>query len=96
MKANTRQYEVVYWELTRISRIVNAASVEKAIAKSEQLRSKGYWADCQEDTEGTNGVERVYLWEQGEHVGTQQLVYTSGTIAGMVDPSDEQEGEVQS
>ncbi len=69
------EYEVVYWELNRISRRVKAKSVELAIAKSERLRRTRVWDDCEEETEGTNGVEQVYL--------ADKLVYNSGTIAGM-------------
>jgi hypothetical protein len=77
------QYEVVYFEVNRIRRLVEADSAEEAIAKSEKLREEIGWEDCEEETEGTNGVERVYL--NGEEV------YSSGTVAGMVDAPEESE-----
>ncbi len=55
------KFFVEYREINVITREVEADSVEEAIAKSEQIRvdSEEPWEDCQEDTLGTNGVERV-------------------------------------
>lgn len=82
MKAKLKEFEIVYWELTRISRLVEAPTMTEAIAASEAKRGEGDWDDCQEDSEGTNGVERVYLWRKGK---SPKEVYSSGTVAGMVD-----------
>lgn len=75
-------FEVVYFEMTRLTRKVEADTLEEAIAKSEALRTEGEWDDCQEDTLGTNGVERVEL--NGE------TVYDAGTKWGLVDEGDDE------
>ncbi len=75
-------YEIVYWELNRLARTIDAPSMEEAIAESEKLRAEHQWDDCQEDSEGTNGVEQVLL--DGKEV------YNAGTVAGMV-PNPPQE-----
>jgi len=72
-KKPEKEFEIVYWELTRLSRLVMAPSMEEAVAKSEALRAERMWGDCTEDSDGTHGVERVYL--NGEEI------YTSGAVA---------------
>jgi hypothetical protein len=90
IKGKTQDYEVVYWELTRISRLVRAKSMEHAIAKSERLRRKNIWEDCQEDSEGTNGVERVYLYgTSADGKPTCEMVMDAGTMAGLPTPEEE-------
>ena len=77
-------YTVVYYELTRIERQVEADSVEHAVAAAEKIRwdyensecpPDSVWEGCDETTYGTNGVEEV-LDSEGN------LVYNAGTIAG--------------
>lgn len=70
-----REYEVVYWELIRLSRYVMAENAERAAAIGEAKHLGRGWAGYKEIACGTNGVEEVYL-------GSEQ-VYSRGTRAGM-------------
>jgi hypothetical protein len=65
-------FRLVYYELVRLTRTVEAPSLEEAIAKASEIED---WEDCDETTHGTNGVEFAYN-EKGERI------YEAGTIAG--------------
>jgi hypothetical protein len=69
------EYTVSAFELTELTRTIEADSVEEAIAKAYQGHDTD-WAQWSETTLGTNGVERVRT-ESGE------IVYDAGTKAGM-------------
>lgn len=56
-------FEVIYYEVTRITRIVSATNVNDAIEKSEAVDG---WQDCDEVTLGTSGVEEV--WQGSKRV----------------------------
>ena len=71
-------YTLVYYEMTRVARDVEAPSVEEAIAMGEAMREEHNWEDCEEEALGTNGVEEV-IDENGN------AVYSSGTIWGKVE-----------
>lgn len=77
-------FTLVYYELNRIERTVEAETMEAAIAEGERLRHEvGGWEGCTETTHGTNGVEMV-INADGE------TLYDAGTVAGMVEASDEE------
>jgi len=68
-------FTVFAYEVTELTRTVEADSVEEAIAKAYQ-GSDTDWTQWSEETLGTNGVELVYT-ESGESV------YDAGTRAKM-------------
>lgn len=66
------KYTLVYYELNRIERKIEAPSLEEAIAQAGKLEG---WDDCEEEAMGTNGVEFAY-----DEAGNR--VYDAGTVAG--------------
>jgi hypothetical protein len=54
-------FTLVYYEVTRLEKTVEAESLEQAILIGNQRRhDTGWWEDAQEETLGTNGVEHVF------------------------------------
>jgi hypothetical protein len=72
-------YTVFAYEVTELTRSIEADSLEEAIAKAYR-GSDTDWAQWSENSLGTNGVELVCA-EAGE------TVYDAGTKAGM--PTEE-------
>jgi len=75
-------FTLVYYELNRLERKVKAKTLEQAIAKANKIEG---WDDCEEETQGTNGVEAAF-----DESGFQ--VYESGTVAGFPLRSVQTEG----
>lgn len=65
-------YTLVYYELNRIERKVEAPTLEEAIAAAGKIEG---WDDCTEEAQGTDGVEFAY-----DAAGNR--VYDAGTVAG--------------
>lgn len=61
-------YEVIYFETVRLSRVISAVNAEDAIRISEEMRENdpSFWESCAETALGTNGVEQV--WNNGTMV----------------------------
>ena len=76
---------VVAYEVTELTRIVEADTVEEAIALAYR-GSETDWSEWSETTLGTNGIEVVFT-ESGESV------YDAGTRASM--PIEDFEGAWQ-
>jgi hypothetical protein len=51
-------FELVYFETNQITRKVEASTLEEAIGKASQIED---WADCEEESLGTAGVEEAYV-----------------------------------
>ena len=68
-------FKVVAYEVTELTRTVEAESVEEAIALAYHGPNTD-WSEWSETTLGTNGIELVYA-ESGESV------YDAGTRASM-------------
>ena len=65
------QYEIVYFELTRLTKSIEAPDLDAAIIIGENGRHEPFWwDDVEEETLGTMGVEAVYL--------DGKLVYDAG------------------
>lgn len=62
------RFTLVYYEVTRLEKTIEAGSLEEAILTGNQRRHEtAWWDDAEEESLGTNGVERV-LDDHGHEV----------------------------
>jgi hypothetical protein len=55
------QFTLVYYEVTQIEKTIDAPSLEEAILAGNQRRhDTDWWDGAEQETLGTNGVERVF------------------------------------